>query len=246
MIIDSHLHITPFGYPQEHNGLEFSWSDLETWLKSEKNLSAQVMTTLTQNQDSVKINDIFFDQINQLEYKHKLYPFYWTHSNELSDSIFKKHFFYGVKFHPSISQSTLDKNLDILDLCSKYDKPILIHCGRNEKSNIKYILNVNEQYDDVNFIVAHMGGLATDLIMSTLSVIKNRYADNIWFDTSGCHLPKIITKSIQICGADKILFGTDRPFHDYNISKYVIDMCNISQDVKNMILHQNYQKLLNI
>ena len=93
MIIDSHLHITPTNYPIEHNGLEYSWDDLENWLKSEENLSTQVMTTLTQNQDSAQINDIFFKKIDQLEYKNQLYPFYWTHPNELNDSIFKKHNF---------------------------------------------------------------------------------------------------------------------------------------------------------
>ena len=204
------------------------------------------MTTLTQDQDSKKINFEFYKNYNKFKYKSRLYPFYWAHSNELDQEIIKKYPISAIKFHPSISQSTIDKNESILKLCSKYNKPILIHCGRNKKSNIDHILKINEYYPEIKFICAHMGGLATDLIMRTFKIIKNgdKYSDNLWFDTSGCHSPDIIKKGIDIYGEDKILFGTDRPFHDYKVSKFVIDNIDASNQVKEKIFHNNFQNII--
>lgn len=130
-------------------------------------------------------------------------------------------------------------------MCEKYRKPVLVHCGRDEKSRIDYVLEVNERYPEVRFICAHMGGLATDLIIRGFEKLsQSKYLDNIYLDTSGCFHPELIAKGVQLLGVDKIIFATDRPFHSYKMSYYAIDCCNFDRETKKKIVADNILNIL--
>jgi predicted TIM-barrel fold metal-dependent hydrolase len=171
----------------------------------------------------------------------------WIHPNQLKARHFKEFLFSGFKFHPSISQTTIDLNVKMLELCEKHRKPILIHCGRNEKSRIDYVLRTNENYPNLNFICAHMGGLATDLIIRALQKLHEAsYLGNIFLETSGCFHPQLIRRAVDILGNEKIIFGTDRPFHDYKVSLFTIDSCDFDNQTKENILFRNIERVLHI
>jgi len=236
MIVDAHTHITV-------KYLRFGWKELEQWLSDKEN-KCVIMPIIQPSDDSVAINAKFFNTIKDFSRKKQVFPFLWIHPHQLVEQHFRKFSFTGFKFHPSISQSLITENRRVLDMCVKYNKPILTHCGRNAKSRMDYVLEVNEEYYDMPFICAHMGGMATDLIIRALNVLEwTRHKDNIFLDTAGCYHPELIKKAVRVLGSDKVIFGTDRPFHSYKVSRFAIDCCNFNKEVKRKILFSNALKL---
>lgn len=164
MIVDGHTHIlSDFG--NSIMNIEFSWKTLEQWLLSKPGNRSVVMPKVVQFCDSATLNIDFMKDLESFRLKRYVYPFIWIHPHQLEEQHFNQLTFSGFKFHPSISQTTIEGQDEMLALCEKYHKPIIVHCGRDEKSRIDYVLKINESYPTVKFICAHMGGLATDLII---------------------------------------------------------------------------------
>lgn len=245
MIIDGHTHImSGFGNPSIIN-MKFDWTSLEEWFSSEPGSKCVTMPKILQFCDSVALNIDFLEKLNKFPKKSQVFPFIWIHPNQLREAHFKRFVFSGFKFHPSISQTTIDENKEVLDLCDGYKKPILIHCGRDEKSRIDYVLRVNENYPNLKFICAHMGGLATDLIVRAFErLLQSRYLDNVYLDTSGCFHPELIEKAVRLLGDDKIVFATDRPFHSYKMSLYAVDCCGFNETTRRKIFSDNILNVL--
>ena len=225
--------------------MRFDWSNLDAWFSSEPNSKCVLMPELTQSCDSVALNREFFKSLSVFPKKNRVFPFLWIHPHQLKHSNFGEFTFLGFKFHPSISGTTLDANTEILELCDKYRKPILVHCGRDEKSRIDYVLRVNERYDNVRFICAHLGGLAADLVIRAFDKMNQaNYLDNVFLDTAGCFNRVLIKKAVKILGDDKVIFGSDRPFQDYEVSLYTINSCNFTAKAKENILSKNIERIL--
>jgi len=225
--------------------IKFNWDELDQWLSSEPRSKCVIMPKIDQFCDSVGLNIGFLERLSRFTKKNRVFPFVWIHPNQLVEDHFKKFVFSGFKFHPSISQTTIDENEEMLNLCEKYKKPILIHCGRDKKSRIDYVLKVNEHYPNLKFICAHMGGLATDLIIRAYEKIsQSKYLDNIYLDTSGCFHPELIEKAIELLGGDKIIFATDRPFHSYKMLLYAVNCCSFDSKTKKNILCYNILNIL--
>lgn len=245
LIIDGHSHIISSLSNPSVVDIKFDLNDLDFWLSSEPESRCVVIPTITQFCDSVSLNIEFFEALKAFSRRDQVFPFMWIHPNQIEESHFKEFSSSGFKLHPSVSQVTIDLQTKILELCEKYGKPVLVHCGRNEKSRIDYVLDINEHYPDLRFICAHMGGLATDLIIRAFQKILDAdYLENIFLETSGCFHPELIKKAVKILGGEKIIFGTDRPFHDYMVSLYTIDRCNFDEKTKENILFRNLQTIM--
>lgn len=245
MIFDAHSHIISTISNPEYVDIRFDWTDLDLWLSEDPVRKCVVMPNITQFCDSVSQNADFFKAWQRCRKKERVSPFLWIHPDQVEADHFREFGFSGFKFHPSISQSTIDVNEKVLELCDKHRKPILIHCGRNEKSRIDYVLKVNEKYPNLTFVCAHLGGLATDLIIRAFQKLQeDRFLDNVFLDTSGCFHPDLIKKAVDILGRDKIIFGTDRPFHDYAVSLYTIKLCRFDTETEENILFRNLTKIL--
>ena len=245
MIIDGHTHIiSGFSNPSIIN-LKFDWEDLEHWLSSEPESKCVITPYIEQLSDSVKLNVEFMERLKDFPMRDRVFPFLWIHPNQLAEKHLKMFDFSGFKFHPSISQTTITENQEMLDTCAKHRKPILVHCGRGEKSRIDYVLKVNENYPELKFICAHMGGLATDLIVRAFEKIsQSKFLDNIYLDTSGCFLPPLIEKATKLLGSHKVIFGTDRPFHSYKMSLYTIECCDFGKELREKLLFGNILNIL--
>lgn len=93
-------------------------------------------------------------------------------------------------------------------------------------------------------IAAHWGG-----VNCNESVLKYLCGTDIYFDTSFGYsmMPKYFAQKIlDKHGADKMLFGTDTPWHTANMELRLINSLEISDSDKEKILYKNAQKLLNI
>lgn len=155
---------------------------------------------------------------------------------------------YGVKYHPSVSETPLiDESLyPFMELISGYKLPVLVHCGRNWRSNISYVIESARMFTSISFVAAHLGGNASELIEKAIDFLYEAKCDNIYLDTSAVKLPWLIEKAVKMLGADKIMFGSDEPYADLRIAKYCVELCDISKEVKEQIFYKNVRSLYNV
>lgn len=93
-------------------------------------------------------------------------------------------------------------------------------------------------------IAAHWGG-----VNCGDDVIKYLCGKNIYFDVSMGYgmMPKYYAqKIIELHTADKMLFGTDTPWHNANMEMRLLDTLELSSDDMDKITHKNAKKLLGI
>ena len=130
--------------------------------------------------------------------------------------------------------------------CEERKLLALVHCGRDDISNIRYLVTTSKKFSNVNFIGAHLGGNATDIIEKAIEILGREKLRNLYLDTSAGKMPNLIKLAITKMGADKLLFGSDVPYADIRISKMCVSLSEISYIEKDMILYKNAKNLLEI
>jgi len=101
-------------------------------------------------------------------------------------------------------------------------------------------------YPDLTIILAHWGG---GLPFYALMPEVKKALDRVFFDTAASPLlyhPQIYEQAIQLVGGDKILFGSDYPLLEQGRALKEIKSLNLKDEIKNLILGGNAQRLLGI
>lgn len=249
-IFDSQVFLVDVG---EYPGLSNSLESITKLYKSTKGII--LMPTIKQYDDSILINEKFLTKI--IDYRDKFYPFLYLHPIEIDPVIALVDEFKpcGIKIHPSISQTTIDDPSfsHILEYAEDLNLPVMVHSGRGEKSRFKYIKKVIEKYSNP-FLVAHLGGLATELVFDTLSTVSEEKLmskhDNLYFITSCVYNPKVLRKAISTIGTDRLIFGSDEPYHDYYtqvsiLYTLLVEMGFGKTDIEK-VFHTNVSKLIGV
>lgn len=250
MIIDSHVHI---GDSEKFDRF-YSFKTFLKLMEDQKIIKSVVMPNVSNVIKTSDLNSSFFYDFNLLSTssRKQLIPFMLIDPNDLITFNQIEDYFKiglkGIKFHPSICQTkvTDEKLYQYIILASFYKLPILIHCGRHHISHISYIIEVAKKFPKCIFIAAHMGGNASDLIEETLNLLSKEKLKNIYLDTSVNKLPFLIEKAVTLIGSNKLLFGSDEPYADVRMSKYCIEISNISKQQKKDILYGNAKKLFKL
>lgn len=247
MIIDNHVHIGK----TEKSERYFNIKDYHKLMKKNNIDKAVIMPNLSNIRETPELNNVFLlkDRLQYQEVQDDLFPFLLIdgkYKNEIQQQISKySDYIYGLKYHPSIMESEITnrKLNDFFELASAYNLPVLVHCGRHRRSHIFYITKIAKKFKQVNFIAAHMGGGATDLIEEAITLLKKEKLDNIYLDTSASKLPWLIEEAVKHLGSDKIIYGSDEPYADIRIGKICVELADISDNDKELIFGKN---LLNI
>jgi predicted TIM-barrel fold metal-dependent hydrolase len=151
----------------------------------------------------------------------------------------------GLKFHPSVCQVTasspsLNSYLELLP-----GKVLMIHCGRDPKSDYAYAHELALMHPEINIIAAHLGGLVTDKVEMTIRFLsKAGVPDNMYFDTSGVFCTWLVKKFIDTVGVGKVLFGSDIPYNDFTISRFMIDQLGLTYEEKDRINFWNLAQVI--
>lgn len=245
-VIDSHLHIIE---DEELFGKDmiFTWENLREYLGIVSKV--QLMPAMENNHDSRKVNHLFFQQLKQFDLKKQVLGFYWPHPNEVDPEFIKMYDVAGIKYHPSVSQLEVHEAKDVLDLVEDTGLPLVVHCGRNVKSRIEYCIEAYKKRN-ITIIAAHLGGVSPPLISRALDKLEQTNDfDNFYLDTSSIDVARLIARAINVVGSERILFGTDIPFHEFPVLRFALqqvwerDDVNVtSKDMKN-ILYANVERI---
>lgn len=157
----------------------------------------------------------------------------------------------GVKFHPEYQGFFVDdaKMRPIYKKISQLGLITVFHAGADYGFEAPYhcmpdALARALPLFDSPVVAAHWGGL-----MCHEGVIEHLCATPVYIDTSFAYgtvsLP-MIKKIVQKHGCDKILFGSDSPWHMPSEDMRVVDALELADNDKDKICFKNAARLLKI
>lgn len=225
MIIDSHVHLGKM--------LNFDMN-LKTLIQSmdKFKIDFSLVSSIEATEFNHDMKEILKeDQISQVQANQKLidivkqYPdrigaLLWAKPNlESCDKDFEdlvinnRDYIYGLKFHPFHSNLPFDheKYEPYFRLAERYDLVVVTHTASSYESSPKLVYEVAKKYPKINFVMVHMGlGTDNQEAIKLISKLPNLYGDSTWVSKES------ILEAIDICGIDKILFGSDNPIDGIN------------------------------
>lgn len=264
MIIDFHTHVFPDKFAghamktlAENAGIAYAASATVQGLTSamdkygiDKAVALHIVTKAAQHEnvlrfakeiDSERIisfGSVLPSSVYALEYVWKI-----------SDEELK-----GIKLHPALQRIYPDdeKYFPIYDLARALNLIITFHTGFDPsypgelRASPESMLTIAKNFPGLKIVAAHLGGLK--MVRDVLDNAAGK-AD-IYLDTAysvGDWLDKGLFKDIvRKHGADKILFGSDYPWHLPSQEIELIRSLDISEEEKKMILGGNAAYLLGI
>lgn len=157
----------------------------------------------------------------------------------------------GVKLHPDYQGFEVDdiKMKPIYKKISDLGLITVFHSGKDygfgpPYGNTPEKLSKALLWFSSPVVAAHWGGVAC-----YEDVLKHLCGKDVYFDTSFGYsmMPKFYAqKIVDKHGADKILFGTDTPWHNAKMELRLINSLEISIEDKEKIFYKNAEKLLGI
>lgn len=165
----------------------------------------------------------------------------------------------GVKLHSHVQCVDLGSEAmhQIYKACTKYNKPLIIHAGREPKSpgyncdphvlcSAEKFEQVIRSYPHLRICVPHMG---IDEFEAYERMLE--HYDNLWLDTTMTlaeYLPTDYFPDLSQMRADRIIFGTDFPNIPYAWDRELKRLCqlNLPEDTLALILGENAKHLFSI
>jgi len=116
----------------------------------------------------------------------------------------------GFKMHPALSNMSFrdERFLPYLKLADNLSMPVQVHTENDGRSDPAFVEQVAADFPGLDFVMVHMG-LNTD---NTEAIRIIRDNANIYGDTCEVEIDNVF-KAMEVCGSEKILFGTDAIVH---------------------------------
>ncbi|MBU0477187.1 amidohydrolase family protein [bacterium] len=154
----------------------------------------------------------------------------------------------GIKIHPRVDKFyAYDARLKPMwEIADKRRTVILSHTTLGEPySDPEQFDDIAGKYPNVPIILGHSGN-NVEGVKKSIPIAKKR--KNIYLDTSGLGFKNenLLEYAVDQIGPDRILFGSDCTFIDFNLALGVIVYSKISNEDKRKILGLNAAKLFKI
>jgi predicted TIM-barrel fold metal-dependent hydrolase len=152
--------------------------------------------------------------------------------------------FRGVKVHPWQGDGFPTRGL--MELLAEYERPLLVHTQADVQS-IDGFVTLARAYPRVPVILGHMGGFGTFWPgYVKLCAVEAKQIDNLCLDTARVFDHTWIRMAVDICGPEKVLFGTDACAAHPAITLKQIELCAFSDSERELITGGNAERLLKL
>ena len=154
--------------------------------------------------------------------------------------------FVGIKLHPLANAFVADSEIcdPIMDLAEKYDVPVFIHCGHPPYSLPWSIALLAERHPNVKTVMIHMGHGHGVYIDGSLKMARR--FPNLYLEMSGMPMNSKIKEAYETVGSDRIMFGTDRPFHHPTIEMQKVLTSGLNEKQLEDVFYNNAAKLMKL
>jgi len=151
----------------------------------------------------------------------------------------------GIKIHPDFhGYKIAEHGARIFEFAAGTGAVILSHSG-GDPSLPPDFLPFADAFPEVRFILAHLGwSLDFDLTRQVAAVAASRHG-NVHVDTSSSFsiTSNLIEWGVREVGPEKILFGTDSPLYFSPMQRARIDLAEMDDAAKRLILRGNAERL---
>lgn len=147
--------------------------------------------------------------------------------------------FKAVKLNPLRHAYCADSEVldPILDKAEAAGVPVCIHSGHPPYSLPWQIGLLAERHPGVKVMMIHMGHGHGVYIDAALKMAR-KYP-NIYLEMSGMPMPSKIREAYETVGHDRIMFGTDTPFHDPSVELQKVLVSGVDEEGIARILYDN-------
>lgn len=154
--------------------------------------------------------------------------------------------FKGMKLHPLFHAFLPDDVIvhPLMDEARRARVPVLIHSGHPPFSLPWSIAELAERYPDVTIVMLHMGHGHGVYIQAAIDVAKR--LDNVHLETSGMPMHTKIKEAVERVGEERVMFGTDIPFHDPGVEIARVCASGLSQSVLEKVFYSNAKRTLKL
>lgn len=154
--------------------------------------------------------------------------------------------FKGIKLHPLQHAFVADDEIldPIMKAAEDLNIPVFIHCGHPPYSLPWSIALLAERFPKVKVVMIHMGHGHGVYIDASMKMAK-RYP-NLYLEMSGMPMNSKIKEVYETIGKDRIMFGTDAPFHHPTIEMQKVITSGLDEKALEDVFYNNAAKLMNI
>lgn len=156
----------------------------------------------------------------------------------------------GIKLHPEEHGYCIaERGESLFAFLEELGAPVMTHSGC-PNSLPDYFVPFADRHPGVRLLLAHLGNGAGANGRAELQVraVQAAKHGNIWIDTSSSRslLPRLIEWAVQEIGAERLLFGSDTPLYHVALQRERIEVAEISDGAKRLILRTNAVKFFNL
>ncbi len=159
----------------------------------------------------------------------------------------------GIKVHPTTYVHDYPINgpnyEPVWEFARHHNCPVLMHAGpRSEIPTCgpELIAEVARRHPQVNILIGHTGSYDSWLSLDEHIAITKQY-DNLFLETSTMNrFYRAVDYMVQKVGSERVIFGSDGPFHSIIAEFGSIVYARISQREKEDILGRNIARLLGL
>lgn len=154
--------------------------------------------------------------------------------------------FKGIKCNPLKQAYVADDEImdPIMQAAEDLDIPVFMHCGHPPYSLPWSIALLAERFPKVKLTMIHMGHGHGVYIDASLKMAK-RYP-NLYLEMSGMPMPSKIREAYEEVGHDRIMFGTDAPFHPAAVESQKVLCSGLDKRGIEDVFYNNAAKLMKL
>jgi len=251
MIVDCDSHFSPFRkLPISINAEE--WNDQMAEAGVDKAICWMMQQHLDEPQQS---NKYVYDNSKKFA---RIVPFGWIMLpqglQKTLDEVkrcLEEYGFYGIKINGSQNHHNIDseESLKVIDMVAKAGKIVAFHCGAEapEFTDPARAARIAKLYPELRIIMVHMGGvIEPDMSEKVIEAAKT--SPNMMLVGSAIPIQRV-ANGIRKLGADRILFGSDTPYHGRTrekLDEYREMLKEFDAKTSELVLGENGKKFLRV
>jgi predicted TIM-barrel fold metal-dependent hydrolase len=151
--------------------------------------------------------------------------------------------FLGMKLHPLIDGYHPNDPAvhPLMELLEDRGLPVLLHCGHPIFTLPWSIEELAVNFPDVRVVLGHMGHGNVVYINASIDVAARN--PNVYLETSGMPMHTKIKEAVDRIGSDRVLYGSDAPFHHPAVEILRVQVSGLEPDVLDRVLRANGRAL---
>jgi uncharacterized protein len=232
MVFDAHMHVGDFGI----FGVSIDRDGLAQLMRA--NEVSQGVVFSPDNQAAV-------DVVDSIE---GVYGLYWADPTRPEHLHEARRFldhpkFLGVKLHPLLDGYYPNDPMlyPLMRLLQDRGLPVLVHTGHPIFSLPWSVEELAVAFPGVKVIMGHMGHGNGLYINAAIEAARKNA--NVYLETSGMPMHTKIREAIERAGPDKVLYGSDVPFHHPQVEMLKVRLSGLSADLVDRVLDANARRL---